>query len=451
MSEKVLEQEVLDGVVKEVKAIGATSRENWEKLNKNYKEMKATLDKVPSGEKVDALVTEKVTKLSTDISLRQEKMDESYRTMTTRIDQFETAMKRPGFGTKEDEVTDRKEAFLWTRHCKVIAGAWKEQVEVDKIDLEGFRAYKKSFLTFLRKGEKLLAPEQQKALSVGSDPDGGLLVTPAMSARIVQWIYQRDPMREICATETIGTDTLEMREDLQEAGDGWETETVATAETTTPGWNKISIPVHWQSARPTATQQILDDASIDAEAWLAGKIAKKFGKTEGAAFVSGDGIGKPRGFLTYANGTTFGTIERTNMGAAAAPTSDGLIDLKFSILEEYLSSAIWLMNRLTVANVMKMKDGDGQYIWRPGLQEAQPSMLLGSPLRMSPTMPVVAVNALSVAFADWREAYLIVDRAGITVQRDPFTKKPFVEFYTRRRVGGDVVNFQAIKIGVVAV
>jgi HK97 family phage major capsid protein len=138
------------------------------------------------------------------------------------------------------------------------------------------------------------------------------------------------------------------------------------------------------------------------------------------------------------------------MGHATALTADGLIDVKFSLVEDYLTRGTWLANRLTVADIMQLKDGNGQYLWRAGLEPSQPSVLLGLPIRMSTTMPVVAANALSIALAEWSEAYMIVDRLGISVQRDPYTAKPMVEFYTRKRVGGDVINYEAIIIGKVA-
>ena len=140
----------------------------------------------------------------------------------------------------------------------------------------------------------------------------------------------------------------------------------------------------------------------------------------------------------------------SGMGAAAALTGDGFHDVKMSLKEFFMNRGTWLMNRLTVNETLQLKDGTGNYIWRAGLEPNMPSNILGLPVRMSTTMPTVAANALSVAIADWREAYMVVDRLGISVQRDPYTAKPFVEFYTRKRVGGDVINFDAIKIGKIA-
>jgi HK97 family phage major capsid protein len=202
-----------------------------------------------------------------------------------------------------------------------------------------------------------------------------------------------------------------------------------------------------------ATQKLLEDSSINIENWIATKTGERFGRLEGAAFITGDGIGKPRGILTYANGTAWGQIEQVNMGAAAALTADGFIDVKYRLREYYIERAsAWLMNRTTVAAAMKLKDGAGDYIWKPSLIASDPiSSILGIPVRMSTTMPAVAANALSVALGDWRSAYMIVDRLGITVQRDPYTSKPFVEFYIRKRCGADVLNFDALKIGIIHV
>lgn len=449
------EPEVVTQVLAEVKRIGATSKESHAEAMRLYADVKKTLD--AHGGKLDALDAAKVNKQIEDITTRQQKADEE---ATKRIDALDLSLQRIGKQAPASEVASQliKDASDFKLTMAVLTGEAKGR-EMDELREElaqsmktdEFMAYRKAFRKYLRRDEAGMSHEELKAMSVGSDPDGGVTVTPFMSARIVEKVFEGDPFRQLCNIETIGTDALELTEDLDEAGDGWEGETVVGAETTTPQLKKKRIQVHNQYARPRATQKLLEDSSINIEQWLANKVGQKFLRTEGAAFVTGDGIMRPRGFLTYANGTAYGQVEQTALGAAATITTDGLIDLQFSLLEEYLMRATWAMNRLTVASIMKLKDGDGQYIWRPGILAGQPSTLLGLPMRMSTTMPIVAANALSLAIADWNEFYTIVDRLGITVQRDPFTVKPFVEFYTRRRVGGDVVNFQAGKIGVVSV
>jgi HK97 family phage major capsid protein len=339
---------------------------------------------------------------------------------------------------------------------KTGKGANWEHVAAREVDVEGFKTYKTAYNAFLRtRDEKFLSADHMKAMILGSDPDGGYTVTPVMNNRIITRQYESDPLRQLASVERISTDAMEWMVDFDEAGAGWEGETETGAETDTPKTFKKRIPVHVMYAKPKASQTLLEDSSINIENWLADKVASRFNRIEAASFITGNGVGKPRGILTYSNYDTAGTdqwgrIERTNMGAAAALTADGFIDVKFSLVEQYLNMGTWLMNRLTVADAMQLKNGNGDYIWKAGLAEDRHGTILGMPLRMSTTMPVVAAGALSVAIADWREAYMIVDRLGITVQRDPYTAKPMVEFYTRKRVGGDVANFQAVKIGVIA-
>lgn len=450
--------EVMAAVSAEIKKMGDNTKALSETLQRSVKELRDMVTKTDG--KLDALDREKLTKLSEDITTRQEKMDEA---LTNRMDDMEVAVKRMMSAGGGRNMTDfEAKEFDMARQFKVhqlIAhkSLPKTGIADDQISLEDYRNYQKAMQVYLRIDEKnipIAHPEEFKYLTTGSDPDGGILVTPVMSARVVERIWEMDPIRQLAAVESIGTDALEMLEDLGQFGVDWEGETVSTTIAGTSQFNKKRIPVHIQSARPYATQAMIDDASINLEEWIAKKVSDKFGRAEAAAFVAGNGINKPRGFLTYADyagtkgdgGVTLGQIEQRGSGAAATITTDGLIRLKYSLVEDLLMRGTWLFNRLTIMTIMQLKDGDGQYIWRPGITEGQPSTLLGLPLRMSTSMPTVASGALAGALGDWREAYQIVDRQGITVQRDPYTKKPFVEFYTRRRVGGDVVNFQAIKL-----
>lgn len=450
--------DVFEAVAKEVKTLGGNTKALGDALQKSVKELRALIDE--KGKQLDALDREKLTKLSEDVTAKQQAMDEA---LTERMDDVEVAVKRMmaaggGRSMNDLEAKEFDEARQFMVHRLVATKSLpKTGIPDDQVSLADLRGYKDAMRIYLRIDEKnipLASPESWKYLTTGSDPDGGILVTPSMSNRVVERIWEIDPIRQLAAVETIGTDALEMLEDLGQFGVDWEGETVSTTIAGTSQFNKKRIPVHIQSARPYATQAMIDDASINLEEWIAKKVSDKFGRAEAAAFVSGNGINKPRGFLTYADyagtkgdgGVTLGQIEQRGSGAAAAITTDGLIRLKYSMVEDLLMRGTWLFNRLTIAEIMKLKDGDGQYIWRPGITEGQPSTLLGLPLRMSTSMPTIAAGSLAGALGDWREAYQIVDRQGITIQRDPYTKKPFVEFYTRRRVGGDVVNFQAIKL-----
>jgi HK97 family phage major capsid protein len=308
-------------------------------------------------------------------------------------------------------------------------------------------AHREALARYLRKGDETgLATLEAKALSAGSDPEGGYLVTPAMSGRIVNAVFESSPVRALATVETIGSDSLEMLIDKDDAIVGWVAETDSRAETDTPDLAKVTIPVHEMYAEPRATQRLIDDAAIDLEAWLAAKVADRFARLEAAAFVNGSGVTQPRGLLTYAAGTAWGQIEQVNSGSSGAVTGDGLINLQGTLKEGYGGPAVWLMNRLTAREARKLKDSQGQYLWQPGLAAGAADTLLGRPLHLAADMPVPAANSLSIVYGDVGRAYQIVDRAGIRILRDPFTAKPYVKFYTTKRVGGDVVNFDAIKI-----
>lgn len=323
---------------------------------------------------------------------------------------------------------------------------------VPQFDAAGMAAYKTAFDRFLRKGEEIMGMDERKALSVGSDPDGGYVVNPDTSGRIVEKVFETSPMRAFASIQVISSDALEGLFDLNEASSGWVGETASRPETNTPEIGKWRIPVHELYAAPRATQKLLDDASINMEAWLASKVSEKFARDEAAAFVNGNGVGKPRGFLTYADGTTLpGTIERFDTGVdgafAAAPNGgDVLINALYGLKAQYRANATWLMNRATLTLTRKLKDSDGAYLWSPGIAAGQPATLLGYPVASFEDMPDPATDSLSIAVGDMREAYQIVDRLGIRTLRDPYSAKPYVEFYTTKRVGGDVVNFEAIKL-----
>ncbi|MBV8938838.1 MAG: phage major capsid protein [Alphaproteobacteria bacterium] len=308
-------------------------------------------------------------------------------------------------------------------------------------------AYRKAFLTYLRKGmDAGLEALQTKALLVGSDPEGGYLVTPAMSQRIVTAIFETSPIRKLAAVETISTDALELIDDHTSAAAGWTAETCAVSDSANPTVAKRNIPVHELYAQPKATQKLVDDAAIDIESWIAGKVADIFARMENSAFVGGTGVGQPRGFLTYPAGTAWGQVQQIGSGSSGNVTADSLITLFYSLKDAYMKRASFLMNRAVIAQVRLLKATTNQYLWQPSLTAGSPDTLLGVPVYMAADMPVAAAGSLSVAVGDFAQAYQIVDRQGIAILRDPFTDKPFVKFYTTKRVGGDVVNFDAVKL-----
>lgn len=325
-----------------------------------------------------------------------------------------------------------------------------------ELDGKGLMAYKSAFDRYLRKDQMGLSVDEQKALSVGSDPNGGYVVHPDMSGRVVNFVFETSPMRAYASIQTISTDALEGLYDLDEAASGWVEETASRPETDTPDLGKWRIPVHELYANPRATQKLLDDAEIDMEGWLARKVADRFARTEATAFVTGTGVGQPRGFLDYSDWTTAGTFENgkieqfdtgVNGAFAAAPNGgDVLINALYGLKAQYRANAVWAMNRATMTLARKLKDSDGAYLWSPGIAAGQPATLLGYPVASFEDMPNPATGSLSIAVADWRQAYQIVDRQGIRVIRDVFSAKPYVQFYSVKRVGGAVLNFEAIKL-----
>lgn len=461
---KTSEPEVIKAVIEEIKSFGDNIKKNHDSLKTNYEELKKTVDEQANNP--DTLIEEKFQKLSNDITVRQEALDDKTakekKEIDDRIDQIETVLKRsPRGGDSENEIELIEEAknFAMTSLAVKRKGEGVSFQDTEKLesDVEQYKQFCKSFEMFIRKyggsREQIMDEPERKALQVGIDPDGGVTVPVAMSNRVTMRIFEDDPIRQLASVESITTGSMEWMAEWDEAGAGWEgesyTERQQGAETSTPGWKKRKIPVHTQYALVYATQTLLEDSGINIESWLGNKISEKLGRAENAAFVTGNGIGKPRGFLTHTNGTDWGQVEQVAMGADAVLTADGFIDVKYALKDMFHSRPLtWLMNRTTVAAAMKLKNGNGDYIWKPSQIANDPtSSILNIPVRMSTTMPEVAANALSVALADWREAYLIVDRLGITVQRDPYTAVPFIKFYTRKRLGGDVNSWEALKIG----
>jgi HK97 family phage major capsid protein len=263
-------------------------------------------------------------------------------------------------------------------------------------------------------------------------------------------------MRQFASIQSIGTDALEGLHDSDQAAFGWVGEEGARTETGTPKLEKWRIPVHEMYAKPAATQKLLDDAAINMEAWLQSKVTDRFARAENTAFVSGNGVDRPRGFTTYpdrASADVFeiGAIEQFDSGAngafVAAPNGgDVLIDALYGLKAQYRANATWFMNRKVAAEVRQLKDSDGAYLWVPGIAAGQPASLLGYPTASFEDMADLATGSLSIAVGDMREAYQIVDRIGVRVLRDPYSNKPYVEFYSTKRVGGDVVNFEALKL-----
>ena len=316
-------------------------------------------------------------------------------------------------------------------------------------------AHKSAFDGYVRKGETAnLTALEQKALSVGTDADGGYLVPKETERAVNTALKTVSPIRSIAGIRQVSGSVYKVPFATTGAATGWVGETAVRPQTNTPTLAELSFPTMELYAMPAATQAILDDSAVDIDAWLAEEVRVAFAQQEGTAFVTGDGVNKPKGFLTYptvANASwTWGNVGFVTSGAAGAfpavNQADKLIDLVYSVKGTYRANGSFVMNRQTLGTVRKMKDADGAYIWQPSGDAAQPSTLLGYSVVEAEDMPNIAANSLSIAFGDFASGYLIVDRVGIRVLRDPYSSKPYVLFYTTKRVGGGIKDFDAIKL-----
>lgn len=318
----------------------------------------------------------------------------------------------------------------------------------DETKSEAMVAYEKSFKGFLKGkvSDAELREMEKKTMSSDSDQDGGILVTPEMSSEIIKKVFETSLMRSYASQQTISSSSLEILEDLDEVGSGWVGETESRGETATAKFNEVAIPVHELFAEPPVTQRLLDDASINIESWLAGKVAEKFSRDENTAFVSGNGVKKPKGILSYDSGTGFGQIQQVLSGVSGGISGDSLINLMYELKTAYMGNAKFFTKRENIKSMRLLKDSQNRYLWAPGMDGNTSGSILGHEIVEFADMPVIAANNLSIAFGDMKQAYQIVDRIGIRVLRDPYTKKGYVLFYTTKRVGGGVKNFEALKL-----
>ncbi|MBR9863091.1 MAG: phage major capsid protein [Rhodobacteraceae bacterium] len=317
--------------------------------------------------------------------------------------------------------------------------------------------HKKAFAAYLRSGDddamRALNVEE-KALSTAVSGDGGYLVDPQTADQIAGVLHATASIRSIANVVAVESTAYDVLVDHTELGAGWATETGAATETSTPQVERISIPLHELSALPKASQRLLDDSAFDVEGWLASRIADKFSRAEGVAFVSGNGVDKPTGFLTYTtvanNSWSWGDLGYVATGAdgdfAALDPADAIVDLVYSLGARYRANATFVMNSKTAGAVRKMKDADGRFLWSDGLAAGEPARLMGYPVLVAEDMPDISSGANAIAFGDFAAGYTVAERPDLRILRDPFSAKPHVLFYATKRVGGDVSDFAAIKL-----
>ncbi len=446
---------------------------------KGIEDARAIVERVEAkGDKLGAELKEQVKKIDEDTAKKFEEVQKSdlagkeeIKALKAEQEKFKADYadlykKANRLGT---DGTDTPEAAMFKRYSSEMDNFLRKGVEPSSEAIEEMSLYmaQKSMATqdeFKVKHEAANIRDQitasghlvfaEKSMVTGINPDGGYLTQPDRRTDMsVRRIFETTPMRALANVITTTSGSVQVIIDDNESDSGgWTGEVSTRGDTDQAKIGLLEIMAHEQFAQPKASQKMLDDGSINIEAWLAAKTDDIIRRTENTAFVTGDGSQKPKGFLDYPAWTTNGTYERGKIEQIASGTSgivkaDGLVELQNSLIEEYQSNAAFLMKRATFGAVSKLKDGTGAYLLNSMiLPEGVELTVLGKPVFFANDMPAIAVDSLSIAYGDFGVGYTIVDRMGIRVLRDPFTDKPFVKFYTTKRVGGAVTNYQSIKI-----
>jgi len=370
------------------------------------------LERVEKGANVDVLTTEKLQRLGDALDRQQKAMDLS-----------ELRKARPA-------LDGRGSSYVSLEH-------------------------KAAFGNYVRRGDESgLREIEAKALSIGSAPDGGYLVPPELEREIGARLALISPIRNLATVRQVSGSVLKKPFSVKGPAVGWVGESDARPQTDASKLAELQFPTMELYAMPAATASLLDDGAVDVEQWISAEVETAFAEQEGKAFVNGDGINKPRGLLNYdtvaENAWAWGKLGFLKTGVAAKfpaiAASDILLDTIYALKAGYRQNANWVMNRKTQAEIRKLKDNDGNYLWAPPAAPGQQASLLGFAVTEAEDMPDIADGALAIAFGDFARGYLVVDRTGVRVLRDPYSAKPYVLFYTTKRVGGGVQDFDAIKL-----
>lgn len=429
--------------VEEIKSLIEAQGNAWEQF-------KATNNELLKAKAEGKVVSDLEAKLET-ISEAMDKYSDDRKA----IEDFMAKVSTPGYNSSPEDKESQEEIKSFNNWLRAEFVGKKEKAP--EYDAETLKHYKAGLLAYLSGvPDARLEPEQLKAMSAGSDPDGGYLLTPNMVGQTVKKVYEQSVMRQLATVVTISSEKIEGIIDNAEAGAGWVSETGARTETTTPTIGKWELEAHEMYAAPKITQKLIDDAATDVESWLAEKVADKFARLEGTAFMTGDGIGKPRGLFSYTTAATgddtrdWGTFEHVKTGTNGdfntTTKADPLFDLIGAFRDKYLQNATFLMRREVRTKLRKLKGATSDlYLWEPSMQAGQPDRLNGYPVAIDQYVPALGTGSLSLAFGDFKQAYMIVDRIGMRTLRDPFTNKPYIIFYTTKRVGGGALNYEAVK------
>jgi HK97 family phage major capsid protein len=314
--------------------------------------------------------------------------------------------------------------------------------------------HQKAFAAYVRSGDDdgLRGLELDgKAMSTAVAADGGYLVDPQTAEQIKGSLSSTASLRAIASVVSVDATSFDVLFDHTEMGAGWVSENGTLAETDTSNIDLITIPLHELSALPKASQRLLDDSAFDIEGWLAGRIADKFARSEAGAFINGDGVEKPMGFLSYGTADndswSWGNLGYVATGVAGGiEGGEAIIDLVYAVGATYRANGTFVMNSKTAGTIRKLKDNDGRFLWSDGLSAGEPARLLGYPVLVAEDMPDVADNSFAIAFGDFGAGYTVAERPDLRVLRDPFSAKPQVFCYATKRAGGAVSDFAAIKL-----
>lgn len=312
------------------------------------------------------------------------------------------------------------------------------------------REYTSAFQAHMKRGDI------QAALNKGAASDGGYTAPTEWDRTITDKLVQVSPMRSLATVQSISTNAFSKLFNMKGTVSGWVGEAAARPVTATPTFGTLTYTTGEIYANPSATQQMLDDSEVNLEAWLAGEVEQEFAYQEGLAFLAGDGANKPNGILTYVTGGTnaaahpYGAITTVNSGAAGALTADGIVNLTETLPSEFTGNARFVLNKATIKAIRLLKDGQGNYLWQPSYTAGAPATINGFGYTEMPGMPAVAANAKPILFGDFKRGYLVIDRVGVRVLRDPFSNKPYVSFYVTRRVGGGLLNPEVLRAMTVA-
>jgi len=421
------------------------------------KDIKATLDGLATtireikkksdemGKKVDPLDAEALAKMKEDSAKAIEELNTLTAAQKDSKQQIEDLELLVAKGTNNSEDGADEKAYKTALARFMRKGT---AIEEDQLEAVCRNAAAKSLI-----GASDEEVERHvKDLVAGSNPDGGYFLSSERSTQVSTRIFETSPLRALANIMTTGSDVLEILLDDDEADCGWVGEVDSRDDTDSPGVGLIKIPIHEIYAQPKATQKMVDDAGFDLEAWLANKVQRRIGRKENTSFVVGDGSMKPKGFLAYAAWSAAGVyqrnaVEQIQTAAASVIDGDDVIGLHNSLIEDYQMGATWGMKRATWFNIATLKDSQGKYLLNPRIiAEGADKILLGAPVTFMADMPAVADSALPLVYADFQEFYTIADRFGIRILRDPYTLKPYIRFYTTKRVGGAVTNYEAGKI-----